>query len=136
MAKLQLELVTPEKVLLTTTADYVTIPGSLGELGILPGHLPVLTSMDSGVLSYKASGVNHKIAVHYGFAEVHEDKITVLAKIAEHTSDLDMDRARESQRLVADKLKDLDKEDEQLNAKLDAKLVRAATRLQAGRILH
>jgi F-type H+-transporting ATPase subunit epsilon len=57
---LTLEVVTPSKVILETEAEYVTIPGELGELGILPSHIPLLTNLQSGVLSYKKSGVEKK----------------------------------------------------------------------------
>lgn len=95
---LTLEVVTPAKVLLETSADYVTIPGSLGELGVLPGHLPVLTSLKSGVLSYKSGGEEKKFAIHYGFAEVCKDKITVLATEAEAGSDIDLTQAQADQK--------------------------------------
>jgi F-type H+-transporting ATPase subunit epsilon len=95
---LTLEVVTPEKVLLETSADYVTIPGSIGELGILAGHLPLLTSLKSGVLSYKSDGEQKKYAIHYGFAEVCKDKITILANEAEVGADIDLSQAQADQK--------------------------------------
>ena len=90
---LTLEVVTPEKVLLETEADYVTVPGSIGELGILPGHIPLLTSLKSGVLSYRLAGTAKKLAVHHGYAEVCKDRITVLATCVELREDIDVQRA-------------------------------------------
>ncbi|PCI28286.1 MAG: ATP synthase F1 subunit epsilon [SAR324 cluster bacterium] len=78
---LQLEVVTPREILLTAEADYVTIPGVIGELGILPGHLPVLTELKEGVLSYKKGSETKEVNIQSGYAEVLKDKITVLAVV-------------------------------------------------------
>lgn len=86
---LNLEIVTPKNILLSVEADYVTIPGELGELGILPGHIPLLTNLQSGILSYSKGGSEDRVAVHYGYAEVCGDKITILAKSAERKDDID-----------------------------------------------
>ena len=87
--ELTLEIVTPAKVLLETKADYVPIPGVLGEMGILPGHIPLLSDLKSGVLSYKSGSEEMKYAVHYGYAEIHKDKITILANEAETSDEID-----------------------------------------------
>lgn len=86
--KLTLEVVTPKRVMLSTEAEYVTIPGQLGELGILPGHIPLVTNLETGVLSYKKDSVQKKIAVHFGYAEVCQDKITILANSAEMAEEI------------------------------------------------
>ncbi len=104
---LTLEVVTPEKVLLETTADYVTVPGSIGELGILAGHIPLLTSLKSGVLSYKSDGAEKKFAVHFGYAEVCQDKITVLATQAEASEDINLENAKANQQKAEQELADL-----------------------------
>lgn len=91
---LQLEIVTPQMTLLKTEAEYVTIPGEIGELGILPGHIPVLTNLQSGILTYKSGGDVKKIAVHYGYAEVCGDNVTILANVAELAEDIDPERAK------------------------------------------
>ena len=78
---LQIEVVTPRQVLFSAEADYVTIPGVVGELGILPGHLPILTEMKEGALKYKKDGSEKEVQVKSGYAEVLKDKITVLAII-------------------------------------------------------
>ena len=76
---LHLEVVTPQKVLLTTEADYVTIPGIVGELGVLPGHIPILTELRTGALSYKLGSDIQKVEIKSGYAEVFQDRITILA---------------------------------------------------------
>ena len=133
MSRLKLEVVTPNMVLVDTQADYVTIPGKIGEMGILPGHLPILTSLHTGVLTYKTGGEEHKIAVHYGFAQVHQDKITVVAKLAEHGNEIDLERI---QRLIDRTRESLGKlSDDDLDKKqrlLEGKLARALTRQHAG----
>ena len=135
MGKLSLEVVTPERVVLQTEADYVTIPGSVGEMGILPGHLPVLTSVDSGVLSFKSGGQNVSIALHYGFAQVHDDKITLLAKMAEDGKSMDMERCRDAREKAQAELRSLGKDaDSDLVTKLESKVRRANTRVDAGKI--
>ena len=95
--ELTLEVVTPAKVLLETKADYVTIPGVLGEMGILPGHIPLLSDLKSGVLSYTSGSEQKKYAVHYGYAEIHKNKITILANEAESSDEIDPASAKEAQ---------------------------------------
>ncbi len=112
---LTLEVVTPKQIILETEAEYVTIPGEMGELGILPSHIPLLTNLQSGVLSYKNSGVEKKIAVHFGYAEVCQDKITILANQAELAENIDLEGAKSDQEKaeaeLAEVLKDSDKID-------------------------
>ena len=104
--RLTLEIVTPEKVMLKTTADYVTLPGMIGELGILAGHIPLLTSLQSGVLRYRSSGTESRFAIHHGYAEVLDDKITVLATKAEAREDIDAEAAKEARRKAEQELAD------------------------------
>lgn len=131
---LKLEIVTPQRLLLTTEADYVTIPGIVGELGILPGHLPVLTEVKSGSLSYIHQGNTVKIAVHHGYAEVLEDKVTLLVKMAENAEEIDVDRAKtaqqkaESNLVTVGKASDADKGN--MIRTLEYKLLRSIARQQ------
>jgi len=112
---LHLEIVTPRRILLSTEADYVTIPGEQGELGILPGHIPLLTNLQSGILSYTTGGSVTKLAVHFGYAEVCKDRITILAKSAELKKDVDPGQIRSSlqsaEKELAEALKDADQLD-------------------------
>lgn len=109
---LNLEIVTPERIVLSTEADYVTIPGELGELGILPGHIPLLTNLQSGILSFSKGGGEEKLAVHYGYAEICRDKITILAKSAEQKADIDLEKSRaalqEAEKELEGALKDVE----------------------------
>ncbi len=72
----------------------MTLPGALGELGILPGHTALLTTLSIGELAYRSDGREHVLAVQNGFAEVAADVVTVLADVAELPSEIDLEAAR------------------------------------------
>ncbi|MFL2772183.1 MAG: ATP synthase F1 subunit epsilon [bacterium] len=67
---LKLEVVTPQKKALETDVDSVTLPGSEGELGILPDHIPLLTTLDTGIVSYTNGSQKQILVVHWGYAQV------------------------------------------------------------------
>jgi len=92
---LELIVVTPEKQLLRETVAEATIPGLDGQLGILPGHAPLITELGVGELTYRAgaSGSVASMAVLRGFAEVLPDRVTVLAETAERAEEIDLTRA-------------------------------------------
>jgi F-type H+-transporting ATPase subunit epsilon len=92
--RLLLELVTPERRVLSEEVVEVRIPGVLGELGVLPGHTPLLTALGTGQLAYTQAGVEHRLAVQGGFAEVLPDRVTVLAQVAELPAEIDLEAAR------------------------------------------
>ena len=79
----QLEIVTPEKKVVETTAEEVQIPGKNGYLGVLPGHAPLITELAVGEIKYRETGGRARLAVAWGFAEVLPDKVTILAETAE-----------------------------------------------------
>jgi F-type H+-transporting ATPase subunit epsilon len=91
-------VVTPERQLLRERVIAVTLPGLNGELGILPGHAPLMTELGIGELSYRASGAGQpiSIAVVRGFVEVLPDRVTVLAETAERAEEIDVARAEEA----------------------------------------
>lgn len=93
---LQLELVTPDKLLVSEAVAEVTIPAISGYLGVLPGHAPLLSELGVGEVSYRgAQGVFH-LAVAWGFAEVLPDRVTILAETAERPADIDVARAQQA----------------------------------------
>jgi F-type H+-transporting ATPase subunit epsilon len=92
--QLQLDVVTPDRRVLEAPADMVTVPGLGGELGILPGHTPLISQLQTGVLSYTSGGRTFQLHVSGGFVEVNEDRISVLAEIAELPEEIDAARAR------------------------------------------
>jgi F-type H+-transporting ATPase subunit epsilon len=94
MAQLQLEVVTPERRVLSEEVDSVTVPGLGGELGLLPGHTPLISQLQTGVLSYTTGGKTLQLHVSGGFIEVKDDHVSVLAEIAERPEEIDVARAR------------------------------------------
>src|SRR6267143_2531464 len=92
--KLQLEVVTPQRRVVAESVDAVTVPGLGGELGILPGHSPLISQLQTGVLSYTTSGRTLQLHVSGGFLEVKDDHVSVLAEIAERPDEIDAARAR------------------------------------------
>jgi F-type H+-transporting ATPase subunit epsilon len=126
----QLEIVTPEKKVVTTAAEEVQIPGKGGYLGILPGHAPLITELAVGEISFRdASGSNEqRLAVAWGFVEVLPDKVTILAETAERPSEIDVARAREAKTRAEERLASGDTTVDVERA-LDA-LQRAETRIE------
>jgi F-type H+-transporting ATPase subunit epsilon len=95
---IELIVVTPQRQLLREKVASVQLPGASGELGILPGHAPLITELGNGKLSYRASDGAEPVilAVLSGFAEVLPDRVTVLAETAERPEEIDVDRAKEA----------------------------------------
>jgi F-type H+-transporting ATPase subunit epsilon len=92
--KIRLEIVTPDRLLLSEDVDEVTIPGSEGYLGILPGHLPLLTLLGTGVLSYRKGSQKVIFACSDGFAEVLPERVIITATTIERPEEIDVARAR------------------------------------------
>jgi F-type H+-transporting ATPase subunit epsilon len=91
---LKLEVVTPEKYVISEDVEIVMAPGTLGEFGILSGHTPFLTSLKPGRINYKdAAGKEKMIFVSGGFSEALPDRVTILAESAEKRRDIDINRA-------------------------------------------
>ena len=115
MAKnIKLEVVTPEKSIVSEEAQIVMAPGSDGEFGVLIGHTPFLTTLKTGTVHYTAADGKEKfVFVSAGFAEALPNKVTVLAESAERRRDIDSDRAKSSmeraqERLAKEKAEDID----------------------------
>ena len=106
---IQLEIVTPEKSVVSEAVQMVVAPGSLGDFGVLIGHTPFMTTLRIGAVSYTDSeGEERVVLVNGGFAEALPDKVTVLAETAERRRDIDIERAesakeRAEKRLVEEK---------------------------------
>jgi len=92
----QLEIVTPEKLVVNEAVEEAQIPGLGGYLGILPGHAPLITELAVGVITYRAQGVTKSLSVAWGFAEVLPEKVTMLAETAERPEDIDVARAQKA----------------------------------------
>src|SRR5580704_17969274 len=103
---IQLIVVTPQRQLLRETVVEVTLPGAEGQLGILPGHAPLITELGIGELSYRAKNASEStlVAVISGFAEVLGDRVTVLAETAERPEEIDLQRAEEAKKRAEQRL--------------------------------
>jgi len=123
----QLEIVTPEKMVVKESAEEAQIPGKKGYLGILPGHAPLITELAVGEITYRAGGATHHLAVAWGFAEVLPDKVTILAETAERPQEIDVKRAEEAKAKAEELLKNGKTEED--FAKAEDKLQRAETRM-------
>ena len=91
--KLELEIVTPERPVLRETVDEVIVPALGGELGILPEHTPLISQLQTGVLTYRKDNDRKSILVSGGFVEVLPSRVSVLADIAERPEEIDVERA-------------------------------------------
>ncbi|MGQ9688075.1 MAG: F0F1 ATP synthase subunit epsilon [Desulfobaccales bacterium] len=127
--KLLLEVVTPDRKLLSTEAEVVVCPGVEGQFGVLYGHVPFLSALDIGEMYYRDGGKTEYLAVSGGFAEVTGKKVTIVAEAAEFGREIDVERARRAmeraqQRLAAAKTENID------FARAEAALRRALARMK------
>jgi F-type H+-transporting ATPase subunit epsilon len=102
--KITLEIVTPERSLVTTQVDELQLPGSEGYFGVLPGHTPMLATLQVGEMWYRIGQEKHHLAIAFGFVEVLPDRVTVLAQIAERAEDIDVARAEEAKRRAEERV--------------------------------
>ena len=111
--ELLLEVVTPDRLVLSTEADVVVCPGVEGQFGVLPGHIPFLSALEIGEMYYRKGGQIEYLAVSGGFAEVTGEKVTIVAESAEKGREIDLERAKRAQeraekRLAAAKTEEID----------------------------
>ena len=111
--QLLLEVVTPDRLVLSTEADVVVCPGVEGQFGVLPGHIPFLSALEIGEMYYRKGGQTEYLAVSGGFAEVTGEKVTIVAESAEKGREIDVERAKRAQeraekRLAAAKTAEID----------------------------
>ena len=124
---LQLEIVTPERLVEKDTVSEVQVPGKDGYLGILPGHAPLITELGVGEIRYRGDGMEYRLAVAWGFAEVLPNKVTILAETAERANEIDLPRAQKAKQTAEERLRSA--EDEQTTDKALNQLARAETRI-------
>lgn len=129
MSKILVDIVTPERKVFEGDADMVVARGVDGELGVLPGHIPLVTPLKVGVLRLLQGNDEQKVAVSGGFLEVRPDKVTILAETAELKEDIDVARAQEKKKLAEKKLAELSKDSVEYKVYSDA-LERAENRLK------
>ena len=128
---IKLEVVTPEKQVVNDLAQIVMAPGSMGEFGVLSGHTPFMTSLNTGALHYRdENGKDQYVFVSGGFAEALPDKVTVLAEAAERMEDIDLERAKAAMQRAEKRLsetRDLENVD---TARAKAALYRSSGRIR------
>ena len=128
---IRLEVVTPEKSVVSENAQIVMAPGTLGEFGVLSGHTPFLTTLKTGALKYKdESGRERFVFISSGFAEALPDRVTVLAESAERRKDIDIQRAKAAVERAEKRLQAQSKEEEIDFQRAKAALLRAISRIQ------
>lgn len=101
---LTLEIVTPDRAIAHDEVDEVEIPGADGYFGVLPGHTPLLASLQVGQMWYRKGGERHYLSIAFGFAEVLPDRVTILAQMAEKAEEIDVSRAEEEKRRAQEQL--------------------------------
>jgi F-type H+-transporting ATPase subunit epsilon len=103
-AHLQLQIVSADRLLVNEQVDEVQIPGSEGYLGVLPGHTPLLATLQVGELWYRQGHEKHYLSIAFGFVEVQPDRVTILAQIAESAQEIDLARAEAAKRRAEERL--------------------------------
>ena len=102
--KLQLQIVSADRSLVNETVDEVEIPAADGYFGVLPGHTPLLAVLGAGELWYRQGQEKHYLAIAFGFAEVHSERVTILAQIAEKAEEIDLSRAEAAKKRAEERL--------------------------------
>lgn len=128
---IDLEIVTPEKKVVDQAVDSVNVPTSKGEIGILPNHAPLISTLRPGILSYSVGGATEKMVVSGGFVEINGSKVSILADIAEAKSEIDMETAKAEQSAAEKVLGSWKGTEEEFEIELE-KLEKAQARLSLG----
>ena len=129
---LQLEIVTPEAVIYSEAVDMVTLPGSEGETGIYPNHVPLMTKVQAGELIAKKAGSEEILAVSEGFAEITGDHVSILTDNAANSADIDEAAAEEARSKAEKRLKEGDISEEEARI-LNQAILYSAAQIKAKR---
>lgn len=125
--KILLEIVTPQGLVFSDEVDEVTASGSEGEFGVLPGHVPFVTTLKIGMLTCKKGNESKFFFVNWGYAEVGHEKVMILADSAEKSDEIDVERAIAARKRAEERLKHAENVD---FARAESALERAVTRAQ------
>ena len=128
---LSVEIITAEEIVQTEeNLDVLIVPGSEGQLAILPRHAPLMTTLDYGELIFRRGTNETSFAIGGGFLEVHSDKVTVLADVAENADEIDAERAEEARKRAEERLQNPNTDQTSVDlARAQASLQRALLRL-------
>ncbi len=130
-----LEIVTPERMVFSEEVDSVTLPGSEGELGVLPHHAPLVSTLGIGELKIRRGGEEELFAIAGGFLQVRPDKVVVMAETADMASEIDLERAQQA-RADAEKALESGFEEGADLAAARAALQQALLRIRVGERRH
>lgn len=128
MSTLQLEVVTPDKTVVQETVEMAICPGVMGEFGILPNHVSLLSALKIGDLRYRVNGKDEHVFISGGFADMNNNVLSVLAESAEKAADIDAARAKAAKERAEKRL--AEKSDAIDETRAQAALARALVRLQ------
>jgi F-type H+-transporting ATPase subunit epsilon len=101
---LTLEIVTPDRSVVTERVDEVELPGAEGYFGVLPGHTPLLATLKVGELWYRKGTEKFYVSIAFGFAEVLPDRVTILAEVAERSEEIDVARAEAAKKRAEERV--------------------------------
>ena len=127
------EIVSQDRVVYEGDADIVVLPGMEGEMGVLPHHAPLLTTLKFGLIKVRAKGDEHVFTVAGGVAEIQPEIVTVLADAAENVQEIDIARAEAARKRAEDALSNVRPEDVDAYLALEAALRRSNLRLDAAK---
>lgn len=126
--RIQLKVVTPSRLVVSEEVDEVVAPGELGEFGVLPGHVPFISLLMPGEVKFIKGGVEKRIIIWGGVAEVRDDRVSILTDNVEDPAAIDKEAVRREVEAIMDQLKDFNggnKEFKELNRRLRLAQVRA-----------
>ena len=130
---IQCDIITQERTVYSQQADYVSLPGTEGIMGILPNHAPLLTTLAFGEVMIRKDGDEQYFAIGGGFAEVQPDHVIVLADSAEHADEIDVERAQTARERAEEAMKEGVSADSAAYAQIEAALRRAQIRVDVSR---
>jgi len=134
MKLIKFEIVTPERMLMQEMVQQVVAPTKAGEITVLPGHIPLVSSLEAGVIETKnEKGENEVISVSGGFIEVLKEKIVVLADTAERAEELDEKRIEEARLRAEESKKEIKTFDRERFASINAKMAKELARSKAAK---
>ncbi len=133
---LQLDILTPEKQVVSATVKFVAAPGAEGEFGVLPGHTDFFTLLKSGNVVFEDAGGSHHVAVSRGYAHVRAEAVSILVENAEKAEDIDIERAKKDMERWEQSCAGVTSEDPNFEI-FQAKIERAKARIEtAQRVAH
>jgi len=134
MKLFKFEIVTPERIVLKEEVRQIVVPTTSGEITVLPGHIPLISSLESGVIEVKnEKGDVRVMSVSGGFLEVLKKKVVILADTAERAEELDEERIDEARRRAEDSKKDIRTFDKERFANISAKMAKELARSKAAK---